>query len=185
MAKLLYSLTESLDGYIADEKGNFDWSEPDEVEHRFVNDLIRPVGTFLFGRRMYETMRFWETALDDPSHPDYMRDFAEIYLAADKIVYSKSLTDVTTARTTLKSSLDLDEIRALKSSADRDIEIAGPTLAARAIEAGLVDEYHFFIAPVILGGGTKMLPDNVKLKLRLLDEKRFETGKLYLHYEPV
>jgi len=185
MAKLIFSMTHSLDGYVNDEKGDFDWSEPNEEQHRFVNDLIRPVGTFLFGRKLHETMEFWETALDDPSHPEWIRDFAGIYLAADKVVYSKSLTDVSTARTTLKRSLDLDEIRRLKSSADRDIEIGGPTLAASAIGAGLIDEFHLFVAPVIVGGGTKALPENVRLDLRLLDEKRFENGNVYLGYGPV
>ena len=184
MAKLIYHQTQSLDGYTADEKGNIDWSEPSEEVHRFVNDLVRSVGTFLFGRRMSETMSYWEAAFDDPTYPDYVRDFAEIYKAADKIVYSSTLSDISTARTRLEKSFDPDAVRAMKAKAQRDLSIGGPTLAAHAIEAGVVDELSMFVAPVVLGGGTKFLPENVKLELRLLDEKRFENGTVYLRYAP-
>lgn len=185
MAKLIYLMTHSLDGYTADEKGNFDFTEPDEEEHRFVNDVVRSVGTFLFGRKMHETMQYWDTALDDPNLVPVARDFAGIYGAADKIVYSSSVAKVTTPRTRLERSFDAGAVRELKETADRDLSIGGPTLAARAIEAGLVDEYHMFVAPVIVGAGTKMLPDNMKLELRLLDEKRFGNGFVYLRYEPI
>jgi dihydrofolate reductase len=184
MGKLVFLMSPSLDGYIADEKGNFDWSEPDEVEHHFVNDVIRPTGTFLFGRKVYETMRFWETALDDPTHPEFVKDFARIYGGADKVVYSRSMTEVTSPRTRLERDFDPDAVRSMKAASDRDIGIGGPTLAARAIEAGLIDEYHVFVCPVIVGGGTRMLQPNVRLDLRLLDEKRFKSGRVYLRYEP-
>ena len=181
---LIYHMTQSLDGYTADAKGNIDWSEPSDEVHRFVNDVVRSVGTFLFGRRMSETMQYWETALDDPSLADYARDFAEIYQAADKVVYSTTLDAATTARTRLERSFDPDAVRAMKDASDRDLGIGGPTLAARAIEAGLVDVYSFFVAPVILGGGTKALPENVRLDLRLLEEKKFAGGIVYLRYAP-
>ena len=182
MAKLIYSMLHSLDGYSADEKGNFDWAEPDEEVHRFVNDLERPVGTHLYGRKMYETMVFWETALDDPRYPSYIRDYAEIWQAAGKTVFSTTLDDVSSARTRIERSFDPDEIRAVKAGAERDISVGGPTLAARAIESGLVDEYQFFVAPVIVGGGTKVLPGSVRQELRLLDERRFQSGFVYLRY---
>ena len=184
MAKLIYHQTISLDGYTADEKGSIDWSEPSAEVHRFVNDLVRSVGTFLFGRRMSETMSYWEADFDDPSYPDYVQDFAGIYKAADKIVYSSTLREVSTARTRLERSFDPGAVRAMKQEAESDLSIGGPTLAARAIEAGLVDEFSMFVAPVILGGGTRFLPENVRVGLRLLDEKRFENGTVYMKYAP-
>jgi dihydrofolate reductase len=184
MATLIYHMTQSLDGYTADANGNIDWSEPTEEVHRFVNDVIRPVGTFLFGRRMSETMQYWESDFDDSSHPAFVRDFAEIYQAADKVIYSTTLDAATTTRTRLERSFDPDAVRAMKATSDRDIGIGGPTLATHAIEAGLVDVYSFFVAPVIIGGGTKALPENVRLDLRLLDEKRFASGIVYLRYAP-
>jgi dihydrofolate reductase len=184
MAKLIYVATHSLDGYTADEKGNFDFTAPDEEGHWFVNDIVRRTGTLLLGRKMYETLLYWETALDEPDQPEVMKDFAQIWLAADKVVYSSSLNEVASARTTLKRSFDLDEILEMKKTEDRDLSIGGPTLAARAIQAGLVDEYHMFVKPVIVGGGTRMLPENVRLEVRLLDEKRFDNGTVYLRYEP-
>ena len=167
---------------MADEEGNFDWSAPDEEVHRFVNDLERPVGTYLYGRRMYEVMSSWETAPVDADQPAFMRDFAQIWQAADKIVYSKTLETVSTARTRLERDLDPEAIRVLKATAVRDISVGGPELAAQAIEAGLVDELQLFVTPVVLGGGKQSLPDSVRLRLALLDERRFDSGVVYLRY---
>jgi dihydrofolate reductase len=181
VAKLIYSAIASLDGYVADEVGNFDWAEPDEEVHRFVNDLERPVGTYLYGRRMYEVMVFWETA-GGADQPAFVRDFAEIWRAADKIVYSKTLESVSSARTRIERAFDPDDVRQLKATADRDLTVGGPGLAAQALEAGLVDECHFFVAPVVVGGGTRSLPDGLRLDLELLDERRFGSGVVYLRY---
>jgi dihydrofolate reductase len=181
MAKLIYSAITSLDGYVADEDGNFDWAEPDEEVHTFVNDLERPVGTYLLGRRMYEVMLYWETiALAD--HPPFIQDFAAIWQAADKIVYSKTLETVSSARTRIEREFDPDAVRQLKASAGRDITVGGPELAAQAIKAGLVDECHLFLAPIVVGSGKQSLPDNVRLKLELLDERRFGNGVVHLRY---
>jgi dihydrofolate reductase len=182
MAKLIYSVIASLDGYVADEDGNFDWAAPDEEVHAFINDLDRPVGTYLYGRRMYETMAGWET---DPALADQsplMRDFAEIWQAADKIVYSRTLQAVSTARTRIERDFDPEAVRQTKALAGRDLIVGGPELAARAFEAGLVDECHLFVAPVVVGGGKRSLPDNVRLELELLDERRFGSGMVYLYY---
>jgi dihydrofolate reductase len=181
MAKLIYSAITSLDGYVADENGNFDWAEPDEAVHAFVNDLARPVGTHLYGRRMYEVMVSWETLpLED--QPPFIQDFAEIWRAADKIVYSKTLRAVSSARTRIEREFDLEAVRRLKATAERDLTVGGPDLAAQAIQAGLVDEYHLFVAPVVVGGGNQALPDNLRQRLELLDERRFGNGTVYLHY---
>jgi dihydrofolate reductase len=182
MAKLIYSNIASLDGYIADKTGNFDWAAPDDELHAFVNDLERPVGTYLYGRRMYEVMRFWENPdlLADESH--VMRDFAAIWQAADKVVYSGTLATVSTARTRLEGDLDPEGIRTLKAAAERDITVGGPELAGQAIKAGLVDEFQLFFVPILVGGGTRSLPDDVLLKLELLDEHRFGSGVVYLRY---
>ena len=181
MAKLIYSAIASLDGYVADEEGKFDWAEPDEEVHTFVNDLERPVGTYLYGRRMYEVMVFWETAqtLDEPS---VVRDFAEVWQAADKIAYSKTLEAVSSARTRIERDFDPAAVRQMKATAERDLTVAGPDLAAQAIAAALVDELHLFVAPVVVGGGTAWLPDKVQLNLELLDERRFGNGMVHLHY---
>jgi dihydrofolate reductase len=181
MAKLIYSAITSLDGYIADEDGNFDWAAPDEEVHRFVNDLERPVGTYLYGRRMYEVMAYWETA-DVADQPPVSRDFAEIWQAADKIVYSKTLETVSSARTRIERDFDPEAVRQLKASAGRDITVGGPELAAQAIEAGLVDECHLFLSPILVGGGKQALPDNVRVELELLDERRFGNGVVHVHY---
>ena len=182
MAKLIYSGIASLDGYVADQNGSFDWAEPDEEVHTFVNDLERPIGTYLFGRRMYETMMFWETAhlLSDP--PPFVRDFTDIWQAADKIVYSNALETVSSARTRIERDFDSEAVRQMKAAAAHDIGVGGANLAAQAIKAGLVDEYHLFITPIVVGGGTRFLPNNVRLKLELLDERRFGNGMVYLHY---
>ena len=182
MAKLIYSAITSLDGYVADEKGNFDWAAPDEEVHRFVNDLERPVGTYLYGRRMYESMVAWETMHTVPDQPPVVRDFAEIWQAADKIVYSKTLEAVSSARTRIERDFEPEAVRQLKATASRDITVGGPDLAAQAIKAGLIDEYHLFLAPVVVGGGKQTLPNNVRLSLELLDERRFGNGVVHLHY---
>ena len=181
MARLIYSSIASLDGYVADEKGNFDWAAPDEEVHRFVNDLERPVGTCLYGRRMYETMVFWETA-GGTDQPPFARDFAELWQAADKIVYSKTLESVSSARTRIERDFDPDAVRRLKATAGRDLTVGGAGLAAQAIEAGLVDEIGLFLVPVVVGAGKRSLPAGVRLDLELLDERRFRSGVVYLRY---
>jgi dihydrofolate reductase len=182
MAKLIYGMIASLDGYVADEDGNFDWAVPDEEVHAFINDLERPVGTYLYGRRMYETMVGWETDPTLAEQSPLMRDFAQIWQAADKIVYSKTLEAVSTARTRIEQDFDPEAIRHMKVLAGRDLIVGGPELAAQAFKARLVDECHLFVAPVVVGGGKRSLPDNVRLRLELLDERRFESGMVYLYY---
>jgi dihydrofolate reductase len=177
--QLLYSAIASLDGYVADEDGDFDWAAPDEEVHAFANDLERSVGTHLFGRRMYEVMAAWET-LDDPA--PVMRDFAELWRSADKVVYSRTLDAVTTAKTRLERDFDPDVVGQLKAQATRDLSVGGPELAAQALAAGLVDECHLFLTPVLLGGGNPAFPAGLRLKLELLDERRFGSGVVYLRY---
>ena len=182
MAKLIYSAIASLDGYVADEDGNFDWAAPDEEVHGFVNDLERPVGTYLYGRRMYEVMVAWETphALADQS--PVTQDYAEIWQAAEKIVYSKTLESVASARTRIEREFDPEAVLELKARAVRDITVGGPDLAGQAIKAGLVDELHLFVVPIVVGGGKRSLPDGVRVRLELLDEHRFGSGVVHLHY---
>jgi len=182
MAKLIYSGITSLDGYVADADGNFDWSVPDEEVHTFVNDLERPVGTYLYGRRMYEVMVAWETAHTLADQPPFMQDFAGIWRAADKIVYSRTLETVSSARTRIERDFDPAAVRQMKATAGRDITVGGPDLAAQALKAGLVDECHLFVTPIVVGGGKQFLPDAVRLKLDLLDERRFGNGVVHLHY---
>jgi dihydrofolate reductase len=183
MAKLIYSVIASLDGYVADENGRFDWAEPDEEVHSFVNELERPVGTYLYGRRMYETMLFWESPPDLAEQPAFVRDFAGIWQAADKIVYSRTLQTVASARTQIERDFDPEAVRRVKAAAGRDLTVGGPELAAQAIGAGLVDEYQLFLVPVVVGGGKRSLPDNnVCVNLELLGERRFRNGTVYLHY---
>jgi dihydrofolate reductase len=162
--------------------GNFDWSAPDDEVHAYVNDLERPVGTYLYGRRMYEVMSHWETAPTRAGQPPVMRDFAEIWQAADKIVYSRTLESVSSARTRIEREFDPEAVRRLKASAERDITIGGPALAAQAFRAGLVDECQLFVAPILVGGGKQSLPDRVRVNLELLDERRFGNGVVHLHY---
>jgi dihydrofolate reductase len=181
MAKLIYSAIASLDGYVADEDGNFDWAEPDEEVHTSVNELERRVGTYLYGRRMYEVLVAWET-VDLADQPPFIRDYAEIWRAADKIVYSTTLQAVSSARTRIERAFDPEAVRQMKASAERDLSVGGPHLAARAIEAGLVDEFHLFLTPIVVGGGTRALPDDVRVQLLLLDERRFGNGVVHLHY---
>jgi dihydrofolate reductase len=181
MVKLVYSAITSLDGYVADEDGNFDWAAPDDEVHAFVNDLERPVGTYLYGRGMYETMVVWET-MDLAGRPPVVADFARLWCAADKIVYSKTLETVTAAKTQLEREFDPAAIRQMKATVGRDITVGGPRLAAQAIRAGLVDELNLFVTPVVVGGGTPALPGKVRLKLDLLGERRFGSGVVHLHY---
>jgi dihydrofolate reductase len=181
MAKLIYSALASLDGYIEDEDGKFDWAEPDAEVHAFVNDLERPVGTYLYGRRMYEVMTSWET-LDLEDEPPVIRDFAQIWRAAEKIVFSRTLAAASSARTRIERAFDPEAVSRLKASSERDLGVGGAELAARALEAGLVDEVHVFVAPVVVGGGKPWLPDGVRLELQLLDERRFAGGMVYLCY---
>ena len=183
MAKLIYTTIMSLDGYTADEHGNFDWAAPDEEVHRFVNDLERPVGTYLYGRRMYEVMAPWETMDRVPDQPQLMLDFARIWQAADKVVYSRTLETVSTARTRIERQFDPEAVRRLKATTGPDLTVGGPHLAAQAIQAGLVDEYHLFVTPTVVGGGNQALPDHVRLDLDLLDERRFGNGVVFLRYQ--
>ena len=182
MAKLIYSAITSLDGYVADEHGNFDWSTPDEEVHAFVNDLERPVGTYLYGRRMYDVMRYWETAPTTGDQPPVVQDYAAIWQAADKVVYSKTLQTASSARTRVEQAFDPEAVRQIKATAQRDISVGGPHLAGEAIKAGLVDEIHLFLVPIVVGGGTRSLPGNVRVTLDLLDERRFGSGVVHLHY---
>jgi dihydrofolate reductase len=181
LAKLIYSAITSLDGYIEDARGNFDWAAPDEEVHAFVNDQERPVGTYLYGRRMYETMAFWETALT-LDEPEVFRDYAGIWQGAEKVVYSKTLDTVSSARTRIEREFDPETVRQMKAEAERDLSIGGAELAARAITAGLVDEYHQFLYPVVVGRGKPSLPSGVRIDLELLDERRFVSGVVHLHY---
>ena len=182
MAKLIYSAIMSLDGFIADESGNFGWAAPDEEVHRFVNDLERPVGTYLYGRRMYETMVYWEAGGDES---DIERDFAKIWRSADKVVYSRTLEKVSSARTRVERDFDPEAVRRLKASAITDIGLGGAELAGHALKAGLVDELHLFVVPVLVGGGTKALPARLAIGLRLEEERRFSGGTVFLRYETV
>jgi dihydrofolate reductase len=181
MARLIYSAIASLDGYVADEQGNFDRLAPDEELHAFVNHLERTVGTHLYGRRMYEVMVAWET-METAGEPDVMRDFAEIWWAADKIVYSRTLKSVASERTRIEREFEPEAVRQMKATTERDISIGGPELAGQALAAGLVDECHLFLAPLSMGGGTRALPNGVQLRLELLDERRFASGVVQLHY---
>jgi dihydrofolate reductase len=182
LAKLIYSTITSLDGYVADRDGNFDWAAPNEEVHAFVNDLERRVGAYLYGRRMYEVMRYWETAYAVTDRPSVGQDFAQIWRAADKVVYSRTLETVSSARTRIERDFDPEAVRQMKAQAERDISVGGPDLAAQALRTGLVDECHLFVTPVVVGGGKRSLPRNVRLELELLDDRRFEGGVVHLHY---
>ena len=182
MARLLYSAITSLDGYVADEHGNFDWAAPDEEVHAFVNEQERPVGTYLLGRRMYEVMRVWETMGAGADEPAVIRDYATLWRAADKVVYSATLGAPTTSRTRLERSFDADTVRAMKVAADRDLSVGGPGLAAHALRAGLVDEISLYLNPVTVGAGTPALPEQFRVDLELEDEHRFDNGVIFLRY---
>ena len=182
MARLIYSVIASLDGYVADENGNFDWAAPDDELHAFVNELERKVGTYLYGRKMYETMVYWETAHTVAGQPAVVKDYAEIWQAADKVVYSRTLDKVSSARTRIAHEFEPDEVRRMKATGARDISVGGPHLAAEAIKAGLVDEIQLFVTPIVVGGGNQSLPSNVRVNLDLVGERRFGNGVVHLHY---
>jgi dihydrofolate reductase len=182
MAKLIYSAISSLDGYVADDDGNFEWAVPDEEVHTFINDLERPISTYLYGRRIYETMVGWETDPTLAEQSPLMRDFAEIWQAADKIVYSKTLETASSARTRIERDFDPELVRQMKARAGGDLNVGGPELAAEAFRAGLVDELYLFVVPIVVGGGKRSLPEGVRLRLELLDERRFGNGMVYLYY---
>ncbi len=185
-ARLIYSAICSLDGYIADEQGNFEWAAPDDEVHGHVNELMRSIGTHLYGRRLYETMMYWERFEVIPQQRDVSSEFAELWQDADKVVYSRTLEEVSTPRTTLERSFDPAAVRRRKRRADRDLLIGGATLAAEALRSdGLVDELHLYLHPVLVGGGTRALPDDVRLRLELLDERRFESGVVYVHHRVI
>jgi len=180
MGRLIYSGIISLDGYLTDENRNFDWGAPDEEVHAYINDRQRPIGTYLFGRRMYETMKAWDdlAATDSPA----MDDFAGIWRTADKVVYSTTLRQAVTARTRIESRFDPDAVRAFVAGSGSDVSIGGAGLAALALEAGLVDDIELYLAPVIVGGGTRFFPDGLKLGLELIAERRFASGFTYVAY---
>jgi dihydrofolate reductase len=179
---LIYSAIASLDGYIEDADGTFSWAEPDEEVSAFVNELERPIGTYLYGRRMYETMVFWERPPDLAGQPRFAREFAEIWQGAEKIVYSRTLQGVASARTRIEREFDAEAVRQLIRTSELDLTVGGAELAARAVEANLVDEYQLFLVPVVVGGGKRVLPDRVRVQLELLDERRFGNGTVYLRY---
>jgi dihydrofolate reductase len=182
MGKLIYTAITSLDGYIEDEEGKFDWAEPDEEVHAFVNDLERGAGTYLYGRRMYDTMVGWETDPSLAEQSPVMADFAAIWQAADKVVYSTTLETVSTARTRIERAFQPDAVRAMKTGAEQDLTVGGANLAAHAFEAGLVDECHLYLVPVVVGGGKRSLPEGTRVNLELIDERRFGNGTVHLRY---
>jgi dihydrofolate reductase len=182
MATLIYSAIASADGYVEDAGGSFDWAAPDEEVFRFVNDLERPVGTYLYGRRMYETMLYWETAHTAPGQPSFTREFAGIWQAAEKIVFSKTLESVSSARTRIERNFDPGIVRQLKSATGHDMTVGGADLAGQAITTGLVDELQLILVPVVVGGGKRALPSRVRSDLELLDTRRFASGAVYLSY---
>jgi dihydrofolate reductase len=181
VAKLIYSAIASLDGYVEDEHGQFGWARPDEEVHTFVNDLERPIGTYLYGRRMYETMVFWETA-ETSGEPEAFRDFAQLWRAAEKIVFSRTLEEASSARTRLEREFDPETIRAIKQTAATDISVGGAELAGQALAAGLVDELHLLLFPVIVGGGKPALPHDLRVDLELIDQQRFRSGVVHVSY---
>ena len=185
MANLVYAANCSLDGYTADEQGKFDWTAPDEEVHAFFNDLERGIGTSLYGRRMYETMAVWETPEMIAGEGAVVREYAEVWKDADKVVFSRTLDHVSTNRTRIEREFDPDAIRRLKEDAERDVSVGGPTLASEAIRAGLVDEIHLVVVPIIVGGGTSVFPAGVRVDLELVGERRFASGPVHLHYRTV
>jgi dihydrofolate reductase len=184
VGKLVYSAISSLDGYVADEQGKWDWSVPDDEVHAVVNDLQRTLGTHLYGRRLYEVLMAWES-MDTPDQPPVIRDFARIWQAAEKVVYSKTLETAPTARTRIERDFDPRAVAQMKTAGDHDLLVGGPELASQALEAGLVDELHLFVSPVVVGGGKRALPDGVQANLELTGERRFGNGVVYLNYRTV
>jgi len=182
MATLICTALTSLDGYIADEHGDFDWAAPDSDVHAFINDLERPIGTYLYGRHLYEAMVYWENAPTQPNQSPPVLDYATLWQAADKIVYSTTLKTASSARTRIERTFDPSVVQAMKDAADRDLSIGGPTLATYAFRAGLVDEVRLFVSPLTVGGGKPLLPDRLRLDLQLLDERTFDNGVVYLQY---
>ncbi|GAA4424957.1 dihydrofolate reductase family protein [Georgenia halophila] len=182
MGKLIYSMITSLDGYVSDREGNFGWGAPEEESHEFVNEQFRSVGTYLYGRRMYETMAYWETAHTVPEMPPFGLEYARIWQAADKVVYSTTLSEVASERTRIERVFDPEAVRRLKTESELDLTVDGPTLAAHAIRAGLVDEYQLIVGPAIVGGGNRFFPDDVRVDLELLDLRRFANGVVFLRY---
>ena len=182
MAKLIYSAITSLDGYVEDARGHFDWAAPDAEVHAFVNDLERPIGTYLYGRRMYETMRFWEASDGPASQSEVTRDYAAVWQAADKVVFSRSLETASTARTRIERDFAPETVRALKASATADLSIGGAELAGVALLHGLVDELRLLVCPVIVGGGKPALPASLDARLELVDQRRFDSGVVHLWY---
>lgn len=182
MGKLIYSMSSSLDGYVVDAEGRYDWSAPDEEVHAFFNDYTRDFGTYIYGRRMYQEMVYWETADQKEGEPDVVYDFARVWQAADKVVYSTTLDEVAGRNTTLQRHFDPDVVRRLKTDTERDITIEGPTIAQHAIRAGLIDEYHRFLWPVVVGGGIPYFPSGVHIDLELIEERCFPNGLIYLRY---
>jgi len=183
VGRLRYTTITSLDGYVADTDGSFDWATPDEAVHAFVDDLERPVGTYLYGRRMYETMVFWETVHTQPDVPPYILQYADDWKSAEKVVYSTTLEAVSSAKTRIERTFDPDAVRKLKAESDHDLSIDGPNLAAQAISAGLVDEYHLFMTTSVVGGGKRFFPDGVRLDLDLVEERAFDSGLIYARYQ--
>jgi dihydrofolate reductase len=183
MAKLIYSMITSLDGYAEAAEGDLGMGAEDEEVHTFIGDIFRPVRTFLYGRRMYETMVFWETAHTEPDVPPHILQYARDWQAADKIVYSTTLKSVSSEKTRIERTFDPDAVRTLKEESDHDMSVDGPTLAAQAIAAGLVDEYHLFITTSVVGGGKRFFPDGVRLDLELVEERTFGTGLIYARYQ--
>jgi dihydrofolate reductase len=181
MGSLIVSMSVSLDGYVADRDGNFNWTEPDAEVHRFIDDRLRSIGTYLLGRRLYEVMAVWDT-LEVEGEPEHVRDFAEEWRAADKIVYSRTLTEVTGARTRLERSFEPEAVRRLKETSERDLEVGGPGLAAHAFRAGLVDEVQLYLVPAALGGGTPLFPQGLRIDLELLETRSFGNGTVFLRH---
>jgi len=182
VTKMIYSAISSLDGYVEDGQGRFDWARPDEEVLAFVNDLERPIGTYLYGRRMYETMRYWESASRDVRRPSLDQEFAEIWQKADKIVYSRTLDSVSTNRTRLERDFDPEAVGQLKRKVPLDLTVAGAELAGLAIAAGLVDELQLFAVPVVVGGGKRWLPNDVRFDLELLGTRNFACGVTFARY---
>jgi dihydrofolate reductase len=182
MARLNFISIVSLDGYVADAEGNFDWGTPDAEVHGFINALQRDYGTLLYGRRMYEVMVFWETEGDGPDAPEFEREYALMWRSQDKVVYSRTLSDVSSGATRLEREFDPDAVRRMKAGASRPLAVGGAELAGQALRAGLVDEVHLFVSPVTVGGGKRCLPADLRLRLELLDTRPFDSGMVYLRY---